>query len=539
MTRFTSVQDDNENASPSQAGAVTSPHPLATAVGAQVLQEGGTAIEAAVAMGAMLTVVTPHFCGLGGDAVWLVADHERNRRCFLGIGQAAQAVKADGRAIPLRGPGSMLTTACLIDSWQHALDYSTRMWSGRKQLAGLIAPAIECAENGFQPGPSFDFWLDFRRQDIEQWPGFSALFDKKPGRLRDQPLRQPGVARILQGIANEGVRSFYEGKIAHELAEGFKTAGSPLSLQDLAATQTEECDPISIRYRDFELLAPPPPTQGISTLAIMGILSSFDMASLPTNSAARYHLIVEAVKQAFLDRELIAEPAFMEQQAAYMLSTERLQAKSKRIHRDRAMGWPAVYQHGDTVYLAAADASGRYASVLQSTYFDWGSGVVVGDTGILWQNRGAAFTSEPGKPNSLAPGKRPFYTLNPGIGLRNSMPHLAYGTQGADGQPQTLAVLLNSLIDHGMTPEAALSQGRFLLGRTFSDSGDNLKLEASLGSEVSGALAKRGHEVRELPALSPLFGQAGVIARDHSGGLQAAHDPRGEGTAMVVASMGN
>lgn len=513
--------------------AATSPHPLATEAGAEVLRRGGTAIEAVVAMGSMLSVVTPHFCGLGGDAVWLVADSEGRKRCFLGIGQAAQAVKADGRPLPTRGPGSMLTTACLVDSWQHALEYSHHWWGGKHSLAELLAPAIERAHLGFQTGSSFDFWLDFRSTEIEQWPGFRTLFMEGREKASSRLLRQPGLARILEGIARDGARSFYEGEIAQELAKGLARAGSPLTLQDLAATRTQECEPVSLSYRGYELLAPPPPTQGISTLAIMGILSQFDMPALSAESPARYHLIIEAVKQAFLDRAAIAEPAFMTKQVEALLSEQRLREKAKRIDPNRALDWPAPYQQGDTVYLAAADGSGRFASLLQSTYFDWGSGVVVGDTGILWQNRGAAFTTEPGKPNSIAPGKRPFYTLNPGIALKNGKPHIAYGTQGADGQPQTLAVLLNSLIDHEMAPQDALAQPRFLLGRTFSDSGDNLKLEGSLGAETGRKLSELGHEVRGLPALSPLFGQAGAITLSPSGKLQAAHDPRGEGNGWV------
>ncbi|WP_330448230.1 gamma-glutamyltransferase [Paracoccus marcusii] len=172
--------------------------------------------------------------------------------------------------------------------------------------------------------------------------------------------------------------------------------------------------------------------------------------------------------------------------------------------------------------------AGRCASVLQSTYFDWGSGCVIGDTGIIWHNRGASFATHPTHPNVIGPGKRPFYTLNPGIALKDGRPHLLYGTQGADGQPQTLAVLLSGLVDLGLSPEAALAQPRFLLGRTFSDSRDSLKIEASLGDAAITSLAAMGRETAELPALSPIFGCAGAIRIDATGS-SGAHDPRGEG----------
>jgi gamma-glutamyltranspeptidase/glutathione hydrolase len=163
--------------------------------------------------------------------------------------------------------------------------------------------------------------------------------------------------------------------------------------------------------------------------------------------------------------------------------------------------------------------------VLQSTYFDWGSGVVAGDTGILWQNRGAGFHPDPRHPNGFAPGKLPFYTLNPGIALRDGRPELVYGTQGADGQPQTLVMLLTRLIDFAQTPPEALAAPRFLLGRTFSDSRDSLKIEADAGPAVLADLAARGHEISPIPAQSPIAGQAGIV-RSEAGRAMAWHDPR-------------
>jgi gamma-glutamyltranspeptidase/glutathione hydrolase len=172
--------------------------------------------------------------------------------------------------------------------------------------------------------------------------------------------------------------------------------------------------------------------------------------------------------------------------------------------------------------------------VLQSIYFDWGSGVVVGDTGILWQNRGAGFSLDPKSPNVLKPGKRPFYTLNPGMALKNGKPHILYGTQGADGQPQTLTVVLTRLLDYGLDPLQALAKPRFLLGKTFSDTRDSLKLEQDAGEEVFAELARRGHEMSPIAANSPLGGQAGAIVIHDDGRIQGAHDPRSDGRALGV-----
>jgi gamma-glutamyltranspeptidase/glutathione hydrolase len=251
-------------------------------------------------------------------------------------------------------------------------------------------------------------------------------------------------------------------------------------------------------------------------------------------SADFFHFAVEAVKQAFLDRDGIADPDFVAQDVDRWLDPARLSGKAGVIERHRALPWPQPFRTGDTVFFAASDSQGRGVSVLQSHYFDWGSGVVAGDTGVLWQNRGAAFSADPAHPNAYAPGKRPFYTLNPGLALRDGMPSLLYGTQGADGQPQTLSVLLSRLIDHGLSPDEALRRPRFLLGRTFSDSRDTLKLERDAGEAVMAELARRGHEISAIEAQSPLAGQAGVIRIAPDGSLSGAHDPRSDGCALAL-----
>jgi len=411
----------------------------------------------------------------------------------------------------------MLTTACVVDSWDQAL----AVWGGEIDFADLIAPAIDLARDGYTPSRSQDFWLDFRAADWPEWSGFTRHFSH---RSSDGPLRQPELAQMLSLIAADGPRSFYHGRAADRVAQGLADLGAPITATDLAATRSQQCAPLSLDYKGLRLLAPPPPTQGITTLAIMGILARLG-AGNPT------HRLVEAVKQAFLDRPLIADPDMADVDCDAMLSPDHLDAKAAAIDADHAMEWPQTYQHGDTVFFAACDGQGRSASVLQSTFFDWGSGVVVGDTGIIWQNRGASFSTQAGHPNCIAAGKRPFYTLNPGIALKDGAPHLLYGTQGADGQPQTLAVILSGLIDQAMTPAQALAQPRFLLGKTFSDSRDSLKLEASHGPQMLTTLRSLGHQVAELPALSPIFGCAGVI-RIGDDGMTGAHDPRGEGIAM-------
>lgn len=517
----------------SSAGMVTSPHTLASEAGAKVLREGGNALEAAVAIGAAIAVTYPHFCGIGGDAIWMIADGNGRRSTIMGIGQAPIKIPAYDGAIPQRGPASTASSACAVDAWRVALDFSARNWGGRKNLAELMDPAIGFAENGFAYSPSQAFWTDFRKNDLPAWPGFTRTF--LPG---GAPLRvgdtfvQKQLAESLKLIARNGAREFYEGELAARLAKGLADAGSPLSAEDLKVTRALLEEPVALDYRGMTLLAPPPPTQGISTLAILGVLNRFDLASIPEGSPDYYHLCVEAVKQAFLDRGRIADPHFVDMPDDLWLGEALLDRKAAAIDARRAMPWPAVFKTGDTVFFGATDAQGRSVSVLQSTYFDWGSGVVVGDTGVLWQNRGAAFSTDPKSPNAIAPGKRPFYTLNPGMALKNGKPHILYGTQGADGQPQTLTVVLTRLIDYGLDPAEALARPRFLLGRTFSDSRDTLKLERSISSSTVAALEPMGHQTSLIPANSPLAGQAGAIVIGEDGTITGAHDPRSDGIAI-------
>ncbi|WP_323765869.1 gamma-glutamyltransferase family protein [Marinovum sp.] len=492
-----------------------------------MLDAGGTAPEAIIAAGAVLSVVAPHFCGLGGDAVWLVADRMGDRRCFLAIGQGIDRPLPTA-PIPTRGAGAVLTTAAVVDGWAHALDYSARVLGGTGKWQDLIAPAATIARQGHPVSTSQAFWTEFRLPEIADWPGFEGLFvaDGQPLRAGTH-LRQPALAETLDTLAERGARDFYEGTLARRILRGLHDNGIPIAATDLAQTRTRETLPLSAPYRNRLLLAPPPPTQGITLLQIMGILGRLELAGLTAGSAAHLHLCIEAVKHAFKDRPSIADPKFAAIDVERMLCDATLDAKAAKIFPNRALPWPEPWQHGDTAFLGAIDSAGNAASVLQSTYFDWGAGVVAGDTGIVWQNRGAAFNSAPAHVNAFAPGKLPFYTLTPGIALNGAgRPEFVFGTQGADGQPQTLSVLLTHLIDYQAGPAEALGAPRFLLGRTFSDQRDSLKIEGHAGPEVMGRLARLGHEVAAIPAYSPLAGQAGLVLRTAEG-ADGHHDPRG------------
>lgn len=518
----------------SSRGMVTSPHDLASEAGREVLRAGGNAIEAAIAIGAVLSVTYPHFTGLGGDAFMVISDRAGHVSTLSGIGQAASAVPDYAGGIPVRGPGAALTAAATVAVWDKAYSLSRAQWRGRQGWSSLFSRAIEYAANGFPVTPSQQFWQTFRAGELASWDGFAQTFMPR-GRIPQagEAFVQPALARSLERIARYGGREFYEGDLAARIAAGLKQAGSPLTLEDLARAQAREEVPLRVAYRDGELLGLRPPTQGVTTLEIMGILDRFDLAAIPENSADYYHVLVEAVKLAFLDRNrYVADPDFVDVPVDRLLSPDVLDAHARRIRMERAMPWPHTFKTGDTVYIGAADAQGNCVSMLQTVYFDWGSGVVAGDTGVLWHNRGASFSLDPASPNVLRAGKRPFHTLNPGMYLKEGRPHLLYGTQGADGQPQTLAAVLTRLIDYGMDPLSALGRPRFLLGKTFSDSRDSLKLEEDAGARVFSELAARGHQLSAISARSQLAGHPGAIRIDGSGHFTGAHDPRSDGRAL-------
>jgi gamma-glutamyltranspeptidase/glutathione hydrolase len=491
-----------------------SPHPEATALGNRLLEEGRSAAEATVAMGAYLSVVMPHFCGIGGDAVWMVSDASGQVRALTGIGQAFDFTSKVSEISP-RGPLSILTGAGAVSTWAEAL----RLFDVAPDLADLLGPAHQAARDGFVVTTSQEFWRNMRAEDMDDWPGFGPYAAAHAGEI----LKQPELAETFALLIRDGLASFYDGPLASRLAQDLNALGTPVTQSDLSRTRARNEAPLSLPYKGATLFAPPPPTQGITTLQIMGILARLDAAEpqATRSTALDYHLMVEAVKQAFLDRKELGDRKDAADWVTGLLSSDHLNACAARVNPEAALPWPEPYHQADTVYFAARDAQGGCVSALQSTYFDWGSGCVLSDTGVIWHNRGAGFSLDDG-PNRLAPGQRPFHTLNPGIATRNGSPWLLYGTQGADGQPQTLTVLLRGLIDRDLSPTEALAQPRFLLGRTFSSNRDTLKIEP-IGAEEE--LADRGHTLEILQSLSPLAGQAGCL-RIEGHDIKGAHDPR-------------
>ena len=518
----------------SEKAMVTSPHTGASEAGLEILRRGGTAIEASIAIAAKLSVTYPHFNGLGGDAFLLMSTADGEVMSISGIGQAFENLPDFSEGMVTRGIDSAITTACTVDAWGKAYLYSKHHWGGTIPWKELFASAIETAKEGYKVSKSQEFWYHFRRNEMQDWQGFQNIFSKQGECYKEGDLfKQDGLARTLSAIANHGHREFYEGSLAKEIVSSLQKMGSSIQLSDLKRTYARLETPLKIPYRDGELYSLQPPTQGVTTLQIMGILNCLDLKKIaPLNTPNFYHYIIEAIKLAFLDRnELIADPEFCEKKMLSILEETYLKKQAKNISHQVARPWNENFQQGDTAYIGVTDTYGNCVSMLQTIYYDWGSGVVAGDTGILWHNRGSSFSKEPLHHNSIQPYKRPFHTLNPGIFLKNQKPFLLFGTQGADGQPQTLATLLVRLIDFDLPPYLALKQPRFLLGKTFSSQAETLKIEEDATESTIKMLSLMGHKIEIINAQSQLAGHAGVIKITEKG-ILAAHDSRSDGVAL-------
>lgn len=517
----------------SAAGVICTPDARGTEAGMEILRAGGTAIDAAMAAGAVLSVVYPHMTGLGGDALWLLSDG-RQVDTLLGLGQAGHCLPNAG-AIAMRGPASAATTAGALRGWAMAHDWSTHRWGSTLTWPDLLEQAIGFARNGYGVSANQAFWQQQRKELISELPDLTALCCDAKGEPLPEGARvtRPDLATTLEQLARAGVADFYEGELASALAEGFEQLGNGLTRGDLVSTKAWHSEPLSIRYRNGTLYNFPPPSQGVYTLSALNALNFVNLGEFGNGSADYFHYLVEAIKAQLKQRNRqLCDPAGGTLDTRRLLSHGRAAANYAAIDPEIAVPWQEQGRPADTVWLAATDRHGRTACLMQSLFHDFGSGCMVGDTGILWLNRAAGFNPDFAHANGWAPGKRPAHTLNPSAWLADDGRQFYFGTQGGDGQPQTQMVLATQLVDYQQPIDRALHAPRFLQGRSFFGSSENLKLEQNIAPEVGERLARRGHDIEWIPELSPFTGLAGAIAVQPDGRREAMHDPRGGGTAL-------
>ncbi len=536
-------------------GAVVAPHHLATEAGLGILRAGGSAVDAAIAANAALAVVGPQFCGVGGDAFWLIWDAgERRQYALNGSGRSGAAadpaaIRAAGHArLPLLGPLT-ITVPGAVRSWS---DAHARF--GRLSLSAILAPAIELAADGF---PAWDGFIravevTTERVDAAIGPGsgFVQVFRPhgrpwRPGEI----VRLPALARTLERLAQSGLDDFYDGDVAARQARGLSTAGSSLTTGDFAAHTSTWGDPIATDYRGVRITTHPPNSSGLIALEIVNVLEHFEppppAAFGPAGVAdSRWvHLGIEASKLAMADRDAeLTDPGFRDIPVDRLVSKEHAARLAARIDPARASSPAAatVPSGGGTAFLAAVDGQGNAVSLIESNYMGFGSGVVDPGTGIHYQNRGSYFSLDPTHPNVLEPGKRTLHTLLPGMLFRGADgPWIVTGSMGGDAQPQIHAQIVSAFVDGGLDVATAVAAPRWFVepNEHFAPPVE-VRAEPRFADGVLESLERLGHPVTRTDPFDSRLGHAHAIelidgGPAAGGSLAAATDPRTAGLPAV------
>ena len=517
-------------------GMVVAPHHLAAQSGLAVLREGGNAIEAMVAAAATIAVVYPHMNAIGGDGFWIVHTPGAKPIAIDACGGAAARATPEWYrsrgldAIPARGPLAANTVAGTVSGWEAALAVG-KHWGGTHSLDRLLADAIHYAEHCAPVTASQHVNTLGKRAELEAVPGFAEQF--LPGGAVPAPgdrFVNERLGRTLRRLVRDGLDSFYRGPLADAIAADLARVGSPLSGADLARHRAQVKAPLALPLRPGTAYNFPPPTQGLASLMILGIFERLGVTE--AEGFAYLHGLVEATKQAFMvrDRE-ITDPAYMPSPPERFLAPAVLDAAADAIDPGCALVWPRPPGAGDTVWMGAVDGEGRTVSFIQSVYWEFGSGVVLEETGIQWQNRGSSFRLEADALNVVAPGRKPFHTLNPALFLFHDGRTMPYGAMGGEGQPQTQAAVLTRYGYFGQGLQDAIDAPRWLLGRTWGEESTTLKLESRIDSGVATALALSGHEVEKVGAFEEMMGHAGALVHHPHGVIEGAADPRSDGAA--------
>jgi len=516
----------------SARGMVASPHAQATAAGIEVLRRGGNAVDAAIAANAVLCVVYPASCGIGGDALWLVYEPKTGATvAYNGSGRAAASLSAAalrerGHAVmPQRGAFAVTTPGC-VRSWEDVASAH-----GTLGLDALLAPAETYAREGFVATDVTARYFAINEPLLWADPDAAELFLRRGVPRAGDVVRNVPLADSLAAIRAGGAAAFYEGRIAAAICATLNALGNPMTPHDLAAVRTEIAPAVRLPWQGGTLAAHPPNSQAAVALMVLGTLQHDGGAA----DADWTHLAIEAIKDAFDARDArFADPAAMPEPIDDLLTPQALAAARARIDPARARPRASRADLGGTVAIVAVDGEGRAVSLIESLYMNFGSGIVARGTGIFLHNRGAYFRLDAGHPNELSGGRRPLHTLSPGMLLRDGRPELVYGTMGGDGQPQTHVQLVHAIYERGLSVQQAIDAPRFVYGRDSESAfADSVRVEARFDPEVIASLRARGHAVQVVGAYDNALGHAHAIALDYERGtLAGGADPRADSLAL-------
>ena len=530
-----------------QRGMAASSQPLASQAGLSILMQGGNAADAAVAIAAALAVTEPTSTGIGGDCFALYYEAGSQRVTALNgsgrapMGLTLELIERQGLAVagelpPYHAHNITVPGACA--GWADMVERH-----GSLPLSAVLAPAARLAEDGFPVAPlTAHSWERGAANQLRAAPGGRALTIDGRAPRAGEVFRNPGLARTLRAVAEGGPAAFYGGPIAESIAACVQAAGGTMTTADLAAHRSTWDEPISTLYRGARIWECPPNGQGLAALLALNVLSGFDLAALEPLSAERWHLLVEAMRVAFADTGwYVADPRQAPVPTAGLLAPayaaeRRALIDPRRATLDTQRGTPQA--HSGTVYFCAVDGQGNACSFINSNYMGFGTGIVPqgpqGSCGFTLHNRGHCFSLNPAHPNALAPGKRPYHPIIPGMITRASDDSLyaPFGVMGGFMQPQGHLQVVVGLIDDGLDPQAALDRPRFCIDP--ATAGGAVALEAGLPAALVDGLRSRGHPLRA--GISgyerSLFGRGQIIRRDPDGVLWGGSDPRADGCAL-------
>ena len=519
---------------------ISAPHHLAAHAGRRVLAEGGNAAEAMVAAAAMIAVAYPHMNGLGGDNFWLLRGSDGGIEAIDASGPAASKTSIETylshglRGVPTRGPLAALTVAGAVAGWSSALETAKR-WGGRFELPRLLEDALTYAREGVAVSKGQSLLTAAKLGELKDLHGFAPAYLGANGSALTPGanLKQPRLAGSLEHLSRAGLDDFYRGDLARSIAQDLEAAGSPLSLADLESFHATRVQPLGISLGAGQLYNMPPPTQGLASLLILGIFSHLGIDE--AEGFPFLHGMVEGTKAAFRIRDsFITDPKYQSGDPEEFLNSAAIGKLAKRIDMQKAASWSMPTATGDTVWLGAVDSEGHSVSFIQSLYWEYGSGLVLPESGITWQNRGASFSLDPATTNPLMPGRRPFHTIQPAMAELTDGRVMVYGCMGGDGQPQTQAAVFSRYAIFGQDLQAAVTAPRWLLGRTWGRQMSNLRLESRFDAETIEALRRAGHDLELVEPFSELMGHAGAVVSRPDGLLEGASDPRSDGIALAL-----
>jgi gamma-glutamyltranspeptidase len=519
-------------------GVVCAPHAAAVEAGRAILAEGGNAIEAMVAMAATIAAVYPHMNHLGGDGFWLIREASGRIRAIMAPGPAGRNARPelyrDYETIPTRGPLAALTVPGAVGGWMLALQ-AAKAAGGSLPLEVLLTNAFGHARDGYGVTRSQERLTRGNLDNLAPVPGFAATFlvdGKVPA--AGTILKQEKLAGTLAHLADAGLDDFYRGDIGREIAADLERIGSPITRDDLTRYEARIAEPLRADLSAGTVYNTDAPTQGVASLMIIAL---FDRLGVTESEGFDHiHCLVEATKRAIRARDrAVTDPDHLTHALDRYLDARFLAGEAMKIDRRKAARWPLASGEGDTIWMGATDTSGLVVSYIQSLYWEFGSGCVLPQTGVLMQNRGASFSLQSGALNPLIPGRLPFHTLNPALAVLKDGRIMAYGCMGGDGQPQTQSAVFTRYVGFGDPLFEAIDRPRWVLGRTWGAARTALRLEARFDGNLIDRLQNAGHEVEVLPDnYSDIMGHAGAVVLHPDGNCEGAHDPRADGGAAGI-----